>query len=253
MGIRFRLLRALALAAALALLASPANVAGPVEASGTTTCSGGPVAPGVYRTLSIDGACVVVGGSLTVLSGLTVAPGATLIATTSHATVTISGGVRVGRGAVFMFGCAPSLTELCGPDTSYVISGDVVAAGALAVIMHGNTIHGSVTIAGGGGGVTCAPLILGGEAPAYSTFEGNAIDGTLAVSGMRTCWFGIARNEVARSVILSGNVEADPDSNEVIDNSIEGALVCFGNSPLPHNDGQPNSVTGPEVGQCAGL
>ncbi len=246
--------RPLVLAAALALLASLSAAAGSAAADDPTTCHGGPIASGTYRTLTIDGTCVVVPGtSVTVLSGLTVAPGATLIATTSAATVAISGGLRIGAGAVVMFGCAPSITELCGPDTSYVITGNVVSVGALALIMHGNAIHGSVAVAGGGGGVSCAPTLFGGTAPAWSTFEGNTIDGTVVVSGLGTCWFGMARNHVGHAMILTGNLEADPDSNEVIDNWVGGPLVCVANSPQPHNDGLSNTVGGPEVGQCAGL
>jgi hypothetical protein len=36
-------------------------------------------------------------------------------------------------------------------------------------------------------------------------------------------------------------------------NHIAGPLSCASNSPAPVNDGLPNEVTGPELGQCAGL
>jgi hypothetical protein len=39
---------------------------------------------------------------------------------------------------------------------------------------------------------------------------------------------------------------------EVEANDIQGPLNCSGNTSVT-NDVQPNSVTGPETGQCAGL
>ena len=37
------------------------------------------------------------------------------------------------------------------------------------------------------------------------------------------------------------------------DNTIGGGLSCTGNAPPPVNNAQPNAVSGPESGQCAGL
>jgi hypothetical protein len=58
------------------------------------------------------------------------------------------------------------------------------------------------------------------------------------------------------SVNLVGNTVADPDGNEVVTNTIYGSLNCAGNDPAPQvgdSEGSPNSVTGAETGQCAGL
>lgn len=39
----------------------------------------------------------------------------------------------------------------------------------------------------------------------------------------------------------------------VTDNTVDGPLTCTGNKPTPVNYGQPNTVTGPTSGQCAGV
>jgi hypothetical protein len=40
---------------------------------------------------------------------------------------------------------------------------------------------------------------------------------------------------------------------EVEANHISGPLTCFANTPIPTNDGLPDTVTGPELGQCKGF
>lgn len=205
--------------------------------------------------MTVAGMCVIPEGTIDFIGGLKIAPGGTLIATSARASVRVSGGIHVEAGGSLMFGCAPSLTELCGPDTSYVVNGSVDAHGALAVILHGNRINGSVSIVGGGGGATCAPVFLGGSAPAWTTLEGNEVTGGLSVLGLETCWFGIARNHFGESVSIVGSVGPGPDadSNDILANTIDGSLACSQDSPLPHNDGMTNVVGGGEFGQCAGL
>jgi len=82
---------------------------------------------------------------------------------------------------------------------------------------------------------------------------------------------GFIRNHVNGGVSVTNNTLGDPDAIEIGLNVIHGGLACSGNqrdpaSPIlplgvggvPTNsfDGSPanpNTVTGPETGQCAGL
>jgi hypothetical protein len=244
----------LSLMSMLVAAAAPAAVG----AAGGTTCTGGAIDPGSYHSLTITGDCVATGGAIIVAAGLVVAPGASLTATTSAATVSVSGGIWVGEDGVLLFGCSPSLTNLCGPDTSYTVSGGIRADRALAVILHGNTITGGVTIAGGGGDLSCSGVLFGGFVPAFTTLENNRISGGVKVSGLTSCWFGMARNTINGAVTLTGNTFGDPDAMEILDNTIHGQLACSGNLPVATNiaDGvalEPNTVAGKGSGECAGL
>jgi hypothetical protein len=122
------------------------------------------------------------------------------------------------------------------------------------VVLHGNVIKGSVSLTGGGPGLTCAPLPFG--PPAYSDFENNTISGSVTVTGYTSCWLGFIRNDVRGRVTFMDNQLLDPDANEYVSNTIHGNLVCSGNSPDPQigdSEGNQNTVTGQKLGQCSGL
>lgn len=256
----------LAAFASLVLGSAAMNVATAEAAPSGATCSGGNIAPGTYQSLTITGVCFIPEGVVTVQGGLTLAPGSFLYAASPAATVTISGGAVVGSGATLIFGCAPSFG--CDITTNDRINGNVVGNAPLAMIFHGNTLNGNVSIRGGGGGATCDPnplltSILGFPAPAFTAFEDNHINGGESISGLQSCWFGFARNHFNGSVSLVNNTLADPDAMEILANHIHGSLACSGNSPEPKNSAdvegsdqripEPNTVTGKESGQCAGF
>jgi hypothetical protein len=56
-----------------------------------------------------------------------------------------------------------------------------------------------------------------------------------------------------------GPFEGVPDSNEVVSNTINGNLICLGNTPAAQighaalEGGGPNTVGGRKIGECAGL
>lgn len=66
------------------------------------------------------------------------------------------------------------------------------------------------------------------DAAASVTVRDSAIDGPVTIAG------------TTGAVALAGN-------------EIAGPLRCFGNAEPPRNEGVPNIVTGPVLGQCAGL
>lgn len=106
-------------------------------------------------------------------------------------------------------------------------------------------------IKGGGGGVQCGSQLFGG--PYFTTFEDNAIGGGITVRLMKSCWFGLFRNQVGGSVSVNNNTFADPDADEIQTNVIAGNLSCFGNSPPPQrgdSQGNNNIVAGTVSGQC---
>ena len=225
------------------------------------TCVGGPVAPGTYGNLEIAGVCMAVDGDVHVMGSLTVDSGATLIAVFSSSNVTIDGNAVVSPGGSMFLGCEPEAFP-CFDDpsgllaTHDVIRGTLVANGALASVVHHSTIGSGLRQSGGGGGVTCDTPIPGAPPflPAYSDYEDNAISGGVTVSNLTTCWLGLFRNHVNGTVNYNNNKLADPDANEVANNTVRGSLKCTGNDPavqIGDSGGGPNTVTGMVTGQCA--
>ena len=66
------------------------------------------------------------------------------------------------------------------------------------------------------------------DAATSVTFRDSAVDGPVTIEG------------TTGGVVLAGN-------------EIAGPLRCYGNAEAPRNEGVPNTVTGPVLGQCAGL
>ena len=237
----------------LALMLGAGLLAGSASAAPTNaTCDGGTIAAGRYTSLTITGDCSLPdSGTVTVNGGLQLAPDSSLNGATP-ANLVVHGNVSVGSGAALVLGCDPEVG--CEVTTEPQITGGLTANGALAVIVHNATIRGNVSIQGGGGGVSCDPLLMGG--PAYMDLENSQISGGVSITGVNSCWMGFIRNSVSGTVNISGNTLADPDAIEVVTNSIRGSLVCTGNDPIAKigdSEGAPNNVTGSKVGECAPL
>lgn len=241
--------------AVLGIAASSAVAARP----GSATCSGGTISPGTYSSLTVTGVCAFGGGSVTVTHNLVVTSGASLNdhAASPLTTVHVGGNVLVGKGAILGFG-----TYNPGAPHNSVVDGNVIANQPLSLYISFTTIHGSLISHGGGGGVT-------GEFRNFPTKD-NTIGGNLVVDGWTGGWIGLIRNHVAGNVIFSHNRsvinglvnppvpgQVDPDSSEVMTNVIGRNLICQGNTPKaqvnPDDGGQPNTVGGHKIGQCANL
>ena len=113
-------------------------------------------------------------------------------------------------------------------------------------MVHHTAIGGNVTVSGGGGGVSCAAF-------QYGDFEDDTIGGNLTITGWQSCWLGFFRDTIMRNVNFNGNVTADPDGNEIANNTSLGNLNCNGNNPTPHTGdsvGGPSTVVGNTNGQC---
>jgi hypothetical protein len=192
-----------------------------LASSKATTCNAG-LAPGDYQKVVVP-------------------EGATCL---SDGPVIIRGGLSIEPGATFVLGSEEN------PGNTGTISGGVHATDPASVQIHFTTINGGVDVQGGSGPFG-GPFEI-----TWNAIEDNTINGGATVEGYNGFWFGFIRNHVNGSVSLNNNVLEDADANEYVTNTIHGSLKCAGNSPAPQvgdSEGNPNEVTGPKTGQCAGL
>jgi hypothetical protein len=239
----------------LSVAATSAVAARPESA----TCSGGTIAAGTYSSLKVTGVCSFGGGTVTVSHNLVVAPGAVLNdhSASPLTTVHVGGNVLVGKGGIVGLGTY----NPAAPHDS-VVDGNVIANQPLSLYISFTTIHGNLISHGGGGGVA-------GEFRNYPTKD-NTIDGNVVIQGWTGGWIGLIRNHVGGNVVFSKNTsvinglvdppvpgQVDSDSSEIMTNVIGRNLICQGNTPKaqvnPADGGQPNTVGGHKIGQCAGL
>jgi hypothetical protein len=207
------------------------------------TCSGTPSSPGVLSGnypsgVVVSGACAVNNGPAHVVGSLTLNNGSVLIAAfgMKGSRLSVSGNVTVGQGATFLLGCnttsfpcvddpnqsAPTLTS---PGN---VTGNITENAPLGVIVHSSTIGGSITETGGGGGVNCNPTgpFAAFQSPVFSDYEDNTITGGVTITQVTSCWLGVIRNHIGKSLTISNNSMADPDAIEIEKNVIKRNLVC---------------------------
>jgi hypothetical protein len=255
----------------------------------TSTCTGDlnnfpaelGVLSGTYSgNVQVSGACAVYAGPTVVNGNLTVLPGGTLLAAfgttnftpgTDASTLTVNGNVSVKSGGTLILGCfASSFACFDDPnqdmptlDSPASVGGNLTANQPLGVIVHDATIKGNATENGGGGGLTCDPLgaFAAFGSPAYSDYEDSSVGGNLGVTGLTSCWLGMARDTVGGNMRVINDQLADPDAVEILSNGISGNLICQGNSMvwdsvdisetgLFPRQSEPNTVGGKRVGQC---
>jgi hypothetical protein len=246
-------------------------------------CSGTPTAPGLLAgsypaNVIVEGACEVNGGPTTIGGNLTVAPGAALVAAFAlndhtgrgNSSLTVAGNLQIQSGAAAVLGCeavefaciddpTPNSPTLSG---RVVIDGNLTEQQPLGVVVHNSTVGGNISESGGGGGETCTPsgvFALFGS-PVYSDYEDTSVGGNITVTGLTSCWLGIARVHVGGNVRLLENQLADPDAIEILSNHIAGNLVCQQNSQVWDSSDEtenlyprkpePNTVGGLRSGQC---
>ena len=253
-----RKLRSVVLVLTLTLLSVAASSAVAAR-PGSATCTGGTIAAGTYSSLTVTGVCSFGGGTVNVTHNLVVAAGAVLDAHAAppRTTVHVGGNVLVGKGGILGLG---TYDPTAPHDT--VVDGNVIANQPLSLYISFATIHGNLISHGGGGGVN-------GEFRNFPTKD-NTIDGNAVLTGWTGGWTGFIRNHVGGNVIYSNNKsvinglvtppvpgQVDTDSSEVMTNVIGHNLICQGNTPKaqvnPDDGGQPNTVGGRKIGQCAGL
>jgi len=137
-----------------------------------------------------------------------------------------------------------------------VIKGNVIATDTLGVVLHNTAVDGSVYENGGGGGNNCINQGIFNEDigfPQYSGYFDGTIGGSITVTNLTTCWYGIFREHVGGSMTNANIVNNDPDGNEDQSNVIQGSLACLNNSPAAQwgdGNGVPNEVGGAALGEC---
>jgi len=248
------------------LVASCAALAAAVSAPAASAWEPGgpPICPslgepieGSYHNLTITGNnWVGAGAELNVSGNLRIARGACLDAFTLGK-VDVTGNIVVGDGAILALGCTLGSIgpgEPCeSQNTEDFVGGSIIAFHPLTMYLDGNTIGGSVLSYGGGPGETLTPYV-------NFPIKENDIGGNLVVTGWKGAWFGVLRNTVHHNMILLKNVgltiseeTGEPDSSEIVTNTILGNVICFGNNPAPQfgdSGGSPNIVGGFDIGQC---
>jgi hypothetical protein len=133
-------------------------------------------------------------------------------------------------------------------------------AGALNVtagvtcLAEGATVTGPVTVGPGAGLVASKASVVGplfaSGASIVELFD-SLFDGSVSISGSTTR-VAVAHSRVDGPLRLTGN-STGSTAIVVTDNTVDGPLTCSGNQLAPINYGEPNTVTGPTSGQCAGL
>ena len=110
------------------------------------------------------------------------------------------------------------------------------------------------------------------KSPVFSDLEDSTVRGNIVISGLKSCWLGLARVKVGGSVTVDNNAMADPDAIEVLATDIAKNLSCSGNShpaglppiaqpvwdsadtspsgALYPRAAEPNTVGGTRSGQC---
>jgi len=262
-----RMTRLVRLSSLVAVVLAGAFVGiGSVGAAGSApvTCSGGSIPSGTYSTLTVSGACSLDSGAVIVQGDLNVVSGGALFADFGGSDLIVGQNLNVNTNSVLVLGCEPG-AFICINDTDQtvgtmmthdLIGGNLIANGALAIIVHKSVIDGDASVIGGGGGVSCDPPAVLYTSPAFGTFEDNVIGHDAVIAGWQSCWLGFIRNTVVGDVSYDQNVTLDPDANEVVTNVILGKLNCFGNAPAPQigdSMGSLNEVPGGATGQCQPL
>lgn len=233
----------------LAIAGAGAAVA---PAAGPFVCSGSFHAPGVLHGtypdgVVVQGVCAVKAGKARVIGTVTVTKGSALGASFGlhHSSLTITGNLVVDRGGVALLGCkvnpnGSGFPCLDDPNMKHptltshsTVSGSIVEKAPLGVIVHNSSIGRNIKETGGGGGLSCNPpksgIFAAVKSPVYSDYEDSSVGGNITISGMKSCWLGLARDKVRGSVTINRNTMADPDAIEVVLSQIKKNLSCAGN------------------------
>lgn len=143
---------------------------------------------------------------------------------------TIHGGIDMTNGSLQV-------------SNSTIDGGIDLTAGSLLVC--GSRVNGRINATGGSSVVVGAVEEPEDGLPLSGPCPGNRINGNTTVSGVSSVEFDTNLINGGLDLFNNGTVEVEA-------NDIQGPLNCSGNTSVT-NDVQPNSVTGPETGQCAGL
>jgi hypothetical protein len=177
----------------------------------------------------------------------------------ANVTGSVNGGLVVAPGKRYCLTGARINGSLSVPAGSGVIvkestiNGGVRSTeGATEVLICASRVNGMTTIQNGGG-----RILVGADVDDGSTeCPGNILHGGITI-GSNVAGIELEGNWITGPVTLVDNegaaFEGSDVGAEIELNHMAGPLSCTSNSPAPVNDGLPNEVTGPELGQCTGF
>lgn len=244
-----------------ALMSGGAAMAAAPSSASSYTCTGGAIPSGTYASIRVTGVCHVPAGAvINVVGNVNVAAGALLDAHSAPSTITVGRNVTGAAGSLVFLGCQPpSYTGNSGhpcysesdpPDvrTAITVGGNVTTTDAHTVLLNGITVHGNVTLTGGGAEIPWS-------------IKNNAIDGNLTVSGQTVEWLGVLFNTIGRNATLTNVTltEDHPDASMVVfvvRNTVGRNLICKGLAEGVSGGFVPGSVNvvgRNAIGQCASL
>jgi len=132
------------------------------------------------------------------------------------------------------------------------VTGPLRSTGAVAIAICGSSLNGPMRISGTTGFVR----IGGGSDDPTASCAGSTITGSAVLDGNHG-GIEIEGNTFGGPLTVDNSTGNGPTAEdtapEIEANTIGGPLSCSGNTPAPTNDGHPNTVSGPEKGQCAGF
>ena len=223
-------------------------------------CENTTLGTGTYNRLTVLGHCDLT-GTVRINGGLTLEEGSTLNAFQPN--VYVHGDIRVEQGATLGLGCSAAMVQdpfinfLCPTGVSEVIvDGDLLADAPLTMDLDGVVFLGDVVSTGGGPGPVTDPY-----SPYFNfAVKDNIVHGDVKITGWNGGWIGMIRNQVSGSVRYSNNTGTDPDTNEIVANTVGGKLACWNNTvPAQFGDAGTvfpyawNVVHGKAKGECAAL
>lgn len=230
------------------------------------TCSGGDfstfdlvhIPGGDYSSITVTGACDVEPGAvINIVGNLNVAPGAVFDAQSAPSTITVGRNVTAAAGSLLGLGCQPEPLDghsahPCAMDptasSEITIDGNVTATNADTVLLNGITVHGNVTLTGGGGEIPWS-------------IKNNTIDRNLTVNGQTVEWLGVLFNTIGGNATLT-NITLTEDHEDasmlvyVVRNTVGRNLICKGLAEGVSGGFVPGSVNvvgRNAIGQCASL
>jgi Bacterial Ig-like domain (group 3)/Divergent InlB B-repeat domain len=132
------------------------------------------------------------------------------------------------------------------------VTGRITATGATALSVCAATVTGGITASG-----TSGLLLIGDDGDDGTPgCAANTITGPVTLTGNQE-GLELGGNTIRGPVTLQNNTGTGPIPEngvfpppEIEGNQIVGPLRCDGNTPPPIDDGLPNTVVGPRVGQC---
>lgn len=173
---------------------------------------------------------------------------------TTTITGRVNGGLAITTGSTCLQGATVNgpVTVATGAALSMrdsTVNGGLSATGATAITSCTSTINGAVTIQNSNGFVLIGDAGDDGYSCGTNTLHGAVTllhnNGQLEVGG----------NDISGglTVTSTSGTGPTPENNapEIEANYIKGDLTCSTNTPYPTNDGQPNTATGHQTGQCA--